>query len=89
MIQATQFSTTSVRWATHEFGLIHSTDQGDSDKSDIEIACHELSKNWCSMSMVKFFRTIVKSFCMKSLIHLFFPDALLSSRCSWDTMKLI
>ena len=63
-------------------------DEGDSDTSDVKIVCHDLWKNWYSMSAVKILRTTVKSFCMKSLI-VFFPDALLSSHCNWDMMKLI
>ena len=37
--------------------------------------CRDLWKNWYSMSAVKILRTTVKSFCMKSLIQVFF------SRC--------
>ena len=63
-------------------------DQGNSDTSDVEIVCHEVWKNCYSVSVLHLLRTIVRSFCMKSLILVFVPDALLISHCSWDMMKL-
>ena len=50
-------------------------DQGDKDTSDVKIMCHDLWKNWYSMSAVQILRTTVKSFRMKSLIQVFFPKS--------------